>query len=127
MPGLMYHQYGQLNKIRGALNELAMSGLGPGSEIFDTLTSIRSQVLSGLGIKVPKPMMFILKLVGMSPGEVKLWHDSESGWLAEAREKPGAPPVYHYINSETAAKILTGKLTHEEFEVIMIPDPYLGE
>ena len=72
-------------------------------------------------------MTLFLRLLGLSPGEIKLWHDAECGWFTEAREHPGATPVYHYISDEVAASIIKGELSKELEAELMKPDEYLGE
>jgi hypothetical protein len=91
------------------------------------LFSIRGRLLKTVGLKYPRTISSILKLAALSPGSITLWHDVESGWMVEAREKPGVPPVYHYVGDDTAVAILSGKLTHELEAELMKPDEYLGE
>ena len=113
--------------------ERALGGLRPHMEIpgvFDAmsaLTSIRGELLKRVGFKYPRTISQILELAGLSPGTVTLWHDVESGWLTEARVKPGAPPVYHYVKDDVALAILKGEMTHELEAELMTPDDYLGE
>ena len=80
-----------------------------------------------LGFRAPKAISLLAKLVGLSPGVIKLWHDAESGWMSEARERPGAPPVYHHVDDDTAIAIIKEELTHEQAAELMRPDEYVGE
>ncbi|OGN97560.1 MAG: hypothetical protein A2Y89_06755 [Chloroflexi bacterium RBG_13_51_18] len=109
------------------LNKLIENGLGPASEPFKQLSAIRNQLMSSLGIKRPTVNMLIRLMLALSPGSVKLFYNSDSGWFTEARERAGAPPVYHHVDDDTAIKILRGEYTHEDFEKLKIPDDYLGE
>lgn len=79
------------------------------------------------GYKFPRGLTLIRMLLGLSPGEVRLWHDNELGWQSEARAKPGAIPVMKSVSDEIAMTILKGELTHELEDYLMTPDPYLGE
>ena len=80
-----------------------------------------------VGFKLPRPVSLLLRLVGLSPGVLKVWHDAESGWMSEARARPGAPPVYKAVSDEVAMAILKHEITHELEEGLLTPDPYLGE
>ena len=91
------------------------------------LFALRGKLLKQTGLKFPRSITSILKVVGLSPGTITLFHDIEGGWLVDARVKAGAPPVYHYVKDEVAVAILSGKLTHELEAELMKPDDYLGE
>jgi hypothetical protein len=118
----------QVREVERAINSLRPHLDIPGvSEATRELTAIRSRLLKTVGLKFPRTISQILKLAGLSPGSITLWHDIESGWLTEARSKPGAPPVYHYVKDEVAIKILKGELTHELEVELMTPDEYIGE
>lgn len=127
MAGLLYHQYRGLNELERTLKVLTKAGFGPLSEPFEAVSALRGKLLGQLGLKAPKPMSLLKLLAGLSPGTIKVWHDAESGWFSEAREKPGAPPVYQHISDEVAMAILKGELTHELEMTLMTPDEYLGE
>jgi hypothetical protein len=118
----------QIREVERAINKLKPHIDIPGvSDAMSELSSIRGRLLRTVGLKFPRTISQILKLAGLSPGTVTLWHDVESGWMTEARERPGAPPVYHYVKDEVAITILSGKLTHELEAILMKPDDYLGE
>ena len=121
------YQVRQLGNIDDALGRLRLKGIGPGVPGFDSIYKIRSEVLSKIGYKVPRDMLNIIKLVGLSPGTVTVWFDTETGWFSEARERPGAPPVYHAIDADTAVALVSGELTKELEERLMAPVDYLGE
>jgi len=118
----------QVRKVEEALNSLVPHLAIPGvADAMNKLASIRGTLLTKVGIKYPKTISSILKLAGLSPGTITLWLDVECGWLTEARDTPGAPPVYHYVKDEVAMVILKGELTHELEVELMTPDEYLGE
>lgn len=118
----------QIREVEKALNALRPHLDLPGvSEASKSLYALRGKLLSQVGLKFPRTITQILKLVGLSPGTLTLWHDVESGWLVEARAKPGAPPVYHYVKDEVALALLSRQLTHELEATLMTPDDYLGE
>ena len=83
--------------------------------------------MTRVGFKYPRTISQIARLIGLSPGTITLWHDVESGWMSEAREKPGAPPVYKAVTDEVAMALLKGELTKELEQVLMAPDDYYGE
>lgn len=126
MPGILYHTYRQLNEYRRSMNVLNAAGFGPLSEPFQALYKARNAVLESVGLKSSRSMLSILRILGLSPGELRLWHDAESGWFTEARATPGSPPVYRHVDDETAVKILKGELSHGEFEVLQTRDTFSG-
>lgn len=121
------YSYNMVNEIDRALKTMRTAGISEVSDAYKELYSLRGKILAQIGFKFPRPVSLVAKLAGLSPGEVRVWHDAESGWLAEARAKPGAPPVYHAVDDEVAMAILKGELTKEQEEKLMTPDEYLGE
>ena len=121
------YQARTLNEIERAKATLLKAGYGVLDPPYMNLLRAGRMSLVNFGFKMPRPMTFIIKLVGLSPGMVTLWHDGESGWFTEARTKPGAPPVYKAASDEVAMAILKGELTHELEATLMTPDPYIGE
>ena len=63
----------------------------------------------------------------LAEAQVRVWFDSEQGWKAEARMRPGAPPIYHQISSEEAISILQDRATPELLAKLLHPEEYLGE
>ena len=127
MPCSVKWQHIQKQYLDQSLRGLVKAGINPFSTSYLNLARAGNYIDLNLGFKVPRPVTFILKLFGLSPGEIKLWFDAESGWLSEARERPGAPPIYHYITVDQAITLLKGELTHDLEKVLMTPDEYLGE
>jgi len=97
------------------------------SDAYQQLFRLRGKLMAQIGFKLPRPLSLLAKLVGLSPGILKVWHDAEAGWMAEARAKPGAPPVYKAVSDEVAVAIIKGEVTKELEESLMTPDEYLGE
>jgi len=127
MAGLLYHSYRQINEIQRTLRVLTRAGFGPLTEPYQAVYKLQGELFSKLGLRSAKPMSLLKLLKGLSPGSVKVWHDAESGWFTEAREKDGAPPVYHHVSDDVAMTILRGELTHELEAELMKPDEYQGE
>lgn len=120
--------WGQVREVERAINALKLHVDIPGvSDATRELYAIRARLLKTVGIKFPRTISAILKLAGLSPGTITLFHDIESGWMTSARTSPGSPPVYHYVKDDVALTILSGKLTHEQFTELAKPDEYLGE
>jgi len=106
---------------------LRHSGLGHGTTPFDTLWELRGKIYAKIGIKYPRTLSQLIRLFGFSPGTIALWHDVESGWMSEARERPGAPPIYKRVSDEVAIAILKREITPELEATLLTPDDYLGE
>lgn len=117
----------QISELDRALGSLTRAGLGPGSDVYDALYKIRGRVFGQVGYKFPREVTLLLKLVGLSPGDIRLFHDIEAGWLVEARAAPNTTPIRKYISDDIATTLLKGGLTHELEEFLMAPDTYSGE
>lgn len=123
--GVFWHQ---ISTIDSSLYKLRPHVDIPGvSEAYAELYSLRGALMARVGIKFPRTITQILKLAGLSPGTLTLWHDVESGWMTEARARPGAPPVYKAASDEVVLTILKREVTHELEEELLTPDEYLGE
>lgn len=94
---------------------------------FLNLLRARNEAWAKVGLLQSRTTTLVETITGFSPGEIKLWADAELGWKIEARERPGAPPVYRYVSDEVARKIKLGELSHEEFMELLTPDTYVGE
>lgn len=119
--------WSQVREIERALSTLRRYNIPVMSEAYQKLYSIRGRLLAQVGVKFPRIPSLLSILLGLSPGVIKLWHDPESGWLTEARAKPGAAPVYHHVTDEVAMVLLKRELTHELEAELLTPDEYLGE
>jgi len=120
-------QYAELNKLTsqlGMMRRWGVSELDPG---FKRLLSARGAAMGKLGLRLPRTTTMVTSLLGLSPGEIKLWADAEMGWMTEARVKPGALPVYKYVTDEVAEKLIKGELTKELELTLMTPVEYFGE
>jgi len=123
--GVYWQQVHEVERAMGALRpHVYIPGV---SDAITELYSIRGGLLARVGAKFPRTITLILKLAGLSPGTLSLWHDVESGWMAEARARPGAPPVYRSVSDEVALVILKREVTHELEAELLTPDEYLGE
>ena len=121
------YSYAQLDEINRALKVLKLNNILEDSLPFKQLYSLRGKLMSQLGLKIPRVTSLLKLVAGLSPGEIRCWHDAESGWFTEARERPGAPPVYRHVSDEVAVAVLKGEVTHELEVMLMKPDDYLGE
>jgi len=106
---------------------MGRAGIPADSLPVQQLIKLENSLLARVGLKAPRSILQLIKLVGLSPGTISLWEDIESGWLAEGREFPGYPPVYHYIDDDMAMAILNKALTPEQKAFLWTPDDYLGE
>jgi len=119
--------WSQVQELDRAMSSLRRLGIPDTSDPFKALYSLRGQLMAQVGIKFPRTVTQLIKLIGFSPGSISLWHDVESGWMSEARARPGAPPVYKSVSDEVAVAILKHEITPELEKVLLTPDPYLGE
>jgi len=121
------YQYYQLNEVESKIGKMEEWGVSPTDPGYLRAVQERGAILANVGIKIPRTFFEIAKSFGMSPGVLTLWEDVESGWMSEARERPGAPPVYHYVEDEVAMAILKKEVTPEMRKYLFTPDDYLGE
>ncbi len=117
----------QVHETDRALDVMRISGIPGVSEAYRKVYGIRAKLLAQVGIKFPRSITQLVKLVGFSPGVISLWHDVESGWMSQARARPGAPSVYKSVSDEVAMAILKGEVTKELELELLTPDEYLGE
>ena len=122
--GIYWNQIRELEKAMGTMRRFGILESNPA---FRQLFAARGKLMAQVGFKFPRTIIQLVKLVGMSPGSITLWEDIESGWMAEGRVKPGAPPVYHYITDEQAVAIINRDVSPELHDYLMTEDPYLGE
>ena len=104
------------------MRTLERFGIEPSDTAYQTLMAKRGALMASVGQKFPRTTTALMVISGMSPGIIKLWHDVESGWMSEARVRPGAPPVYKSVSDEIAVAIIKKELTHEQHEQLLIPD-----
>jgi len=121
--GVWWTQINELDRAMGSLRRLGLDQL----PAFGQLSALRGQLMKQIGFKYPRTVSLLAKLAGLSPGEIKLWHDAEAGFMAEARATPGALPVYHHVSDDEAAEILRGEISRETHDRLMAPDDYYGE
>ena len=117
----------QIHEVDRALDVFRIYGIPELSDAYRTVYGLRAKLLAQVGVKFPRTVTQLLRLVGFSPGVFALWHDVESGWMSEARARPGAPPVYKSASDEVAMAILKQELTPELEAQLLTPDEYLGE
>ncbi|GAI46557.1 unnamed protein product, partial [marine sediment metagenome] len=117
----------QIHRVDESLGSMRIHGILPTAGPYQELFRLRGKLMGQVGFKFPREITMLLHLVGLSPGEIKLWHDVESGFMSEARAYPGAPPVYKAVSDETAMAILKHEMTKELEVELMTPDEYLGE
>ena len=117
----------QIHEVERALSTMERFGISTEDPAYLALYGQRGKLLAQVGTKFPRTFFQVARSFGMSPGVITLWEDVESGWMSEARTRPGAPPVYHYVSDEVAMAILKRELTPELEKYLMTPDPYLGE
>ncbi|MBA7688702.1 hypothetical protein ES703_97191 [subsurface metagenome] len=119
--------WAQVNELDRAMGVMDRYGIDPGSDAYQSLWGQRGRLMTQIGQKFPRETLQMRLIKALYSPMIRLWHDIESGWMVEAREKPGAPPVYKSVGDEVAMAILKGEVTHELEEELARPDEYLGE
>jgi len=122
--GVLWQQVRELERALGSLRRLGISEV---TEPYQKLFQLRGKLMKQVGFKLPRTISQILKLAALSPESLTLWHDVESGWMSEARAKPGTPPVYHYISDEEAVAIINKQVPPELKQKLLTPETYVGE
>lgn len=112
----------QVNTANDALDAMRLKGILPTDEAYKIIYKMRGEIMARVGIKFPRPVSLITALLGMSPGIIRVYLDSELGWQLEARATEKSPPVYHIIDADTAIKIIKHEYTHEELEHFYTPE-----
>lgn len=120
-------QYAELDKLTEQLGMMRGWGISESDPGFLALLEARGIAEAKVGLMQPMSVFQIARSFGMSPGVIALFAVAERGWMVEARAKPGALPVYHYVSDEIAEAILKEELTPEQKEYLFTPDPYIGE
>jgi len=118
LPWLDWEQVHEIDRALGTLRRYGLEQTPAFGQLFD----IRGKLMARVGFKFPRVLSLLAKLVGLSPGEFRLWHDVESGWMSEARARPRALPVYKAISDEVAMTILKEEITPELEAILLTPD-----
>lgn len=114
-------QFAELNKINNAMWKLQRQVGGELTDAYRQLGRAKYTALRKLGLIQPRTTTLLKLLVGLSPGEIKLFMDAELGWLVVATPQPGARPVRRYVSDDIALNIINGELTHELEAELMAP------
>jgi len=122
--GVYWQQVGEVERALGVMERY---GIDPPSEAYLALTRTRGALIAEVGRKFPRSYDWLTFLAGESPGTIRLGHDVETGWFSEARERPGAPPIYHRLTDAEAMAILKQEISPELHDRLFTLDPYLGE
>jgi len=119
--------WAQVNELDRAMGTMRRYGIPEESDAYQSLWGQRGRLMAEIGQKFPRETLQMRLISALYSPVIRLWHDIESGWMVEAREKPGAPPVYKSVSDEVAMAILKGEVTPELEEELVTPDEYLGE
>lgn len=121
------YQWRQVHELDTALATMRRYGIPETAEAYQTLYRQRGTLIAKIGYKFPTATNLIGSVAGLSPGVIKVWYHNESGWMSEARAKPGAPPVYKRVSDVIAMAILKKELTLEQEKELLTPVEYYGE
>jgi hypothetical protein len=122
-----YAIWEQVHNIEREINKLRTLGITQQMPVYRELYHLRARWVNMLGLKTPKVTQLVATVLGLSPGEFRVWFDIETGWMVEARREKGADPVYHSVDAETAVKVSNRELTPELEKWLLTPSEYIGE
>ena len=121
------YRWNQLLTVNGALRTMGLSPYSLKLPVYSEMQALRSSLLSQVSGPFPRASMLIRLITGLSPGSVRVWLDTENGWMCEGRKTPTAPPVYHAITAEQAKLLLQEHPDPDLAHRMMEPDNYIGE
>lgn len=121
------YRWNQMSIVNSALRTMGVSPYALKLPVYSELRALRYQLLSQVSAPFPRISMLIRMITGLSPGSVRLWLDTENGWMCEGRKTPGSTPVYHSITAEQAQLLLREDPDPELAHRMMEPDQYAGE
>jgi len=117
----------QVHEVDRALDTMKKFGVPKTNPAYQTLWAKRGELMGKVGNKFARTWDWLTFLAGESPGVIRLAHDVECGWFAEARIEPKAPPIYHPLTDEEAMAILRNEIPSELHDKLFTRDEYLGE
>jgi hypothetical protein len=121
------YRWGQISTVNGALRTMGLSSFSLNLPVVSELRALRYNLLSQVTGPFPRASVLIRMIIGLSPGSVRMWLDTENGWMCEGRKSPGSTPVYHSITKEEAAALLQEHPDEALAHRMMEPDGYIGE
>lgn len=119
--------YRQVNVLTGSLEKFGTWGVPETDAGYQGVWGRLKQLLSFIGRKLPRISITAKVTWGRSPGIFKLSVDPEIGFVVEARERLGAPPIYRAVSDDIARAIVKDELTLEQEKYLLTPDDYVGE
>ena len=112
----------QVSEIEDAISAMRGAGIGELTAPFQILERERARLLRNIGVKMPRAVNLLARIVGLSPGVIALFHDVEEGFMVEARTEPKAEPVYKLVPADVAMKVLKHEISPELEEYLMTPE-----
>lgn len=144
--GVYWQQFKTVERDLASLRRLTVEESHPA---YQALWKQRGALLARVGEKLPRVTIPItheevlgrlhalgLEYAGASPGftaeelekaVVKVWYDIEESWFAEARFKPGSPPIYRSLTAEEAVSFIKHEETPALIARVFTEDEYYGE
>ena len=114
--------WAQVNELDRAMGVMDRYGIDRGTDAYQSLWGQRGRLMAQIGYKFPRETLQMRLIAALYSPMIRLWHDIESGWMVEAREKPGAPPVYKAVGDRLAMAILKEEITPELEQQLLTPD-----
>jgi len=121
------YKYAQIGTLNRALREVLPTPSTALKPVYDALAYYRSQLLAEIMPATPRVSLLLRTIIGLSPGHVRVWLDTERGWIAEGVKEPGSHPEYHLVTEPEAKDLLSEHPTPALAHRMMEPDPYVGE
>lgn len=120
-------KWNQVETIDKAMSLLRGAGFSMEIPAMRELYRLRGQVIGKILGPFPRLRGIVRLITGLSPGELTVWFDIESGFFTEARTRPGDPPVYRPISDDQAVALLRPTPDRELAHSLYEPLEYLGE
>ena len=121
------YKWQQLTNVNGALRALGLSPYALKLPVYSELMSLRRHLLADIMPATPRASMLLRIITGLSPGSVRVWFDTERGWMAEGRKTPASNPVFHQITEAEAVALMQEHPDPDLAHRVMEPDPYIAE
>lgn len=122
--GIYWDQVHRVERDLLSMKKWGVSEIDPG---YIKAKALRGKLLAMIGRKFPRGPLNVGVIFGSPEVKFRLWLDSVSGWIVEARAEPTAPPIYHWVSEEVARMVKMDELTPEVETMLLTPVEYLGE
>jgi len=121
------YKWRQVGNIDAALSALSPSSYFRNLPGYSAITAVRSKLVSQISGPFPRVSTLFKFIPFLSPGSIRVWFDTEVGWIVEGRMAPGAPPTLRSVDEKTALAVMDPEAPEELLHKFEAADPYIGE